>query len=70
MKQHPPILAIVVLVGIACYLGWSLFTGTLRIRGVAEPLRRQTNPREYWFYMRIILLIFAGISMAFAFMFF
>jgi hypothetical protein len=70
MKQHPPILAILILLFMACYLGWSLITGSLRIRGVSEPIMRQTSPREYWFYMRIILVIFGGIVAAFAFMFF
>ena len=68
MKHHPPILAVLILVVIACYLGWSLITGSLRIRGLPEPIRRQTNPREYWFYMRIMLFIFATVAFAFTWM--
>ena len=63
-------MALLVLVVIACYLGWSLITGSLRIRGVPEPIRRQINPRENWFYMRIILFIFGTIMVAFAWMLF
>jgi hypothetical protein len=58
VKNHPPIFILVPLVVIACYLSWSFMTGSLRIRG-REPIRRQENPHEYWYYMRIVVVIFA-----------
>ena len=59
MKNHPPIFILAPLVVIACYLGWSFITGSLRIRGRPEPIRRQDSPREFWYYMRIAIVIFA-----------
>jgi TRAP-type mannitol/chloroaromatic compound transport system permease small subunit len=59
MKEHPPLFIFVPLIIIACYLGWSLISGSLRIRGAAKPISREDSPREYWYYMRIILVVFA-----------
>ena len=68
MKNHPPIFILVPLVVIACYLGWAFITGSLRIRG-KEPISRQDSPREYWYYMRIIGVIFAIIVAVIVWMF-
>ena len=67
MKQQ--VLVGLLLAVMGCYLGWSLVTGSLRIRGVSEPIRRQTNPREYWSYMRIILFVYVTVVVAFMWMF-
>ena len=69
MKQQPPILFIAALIVVACYLAWSLITGSLRIRGIADPIERQDRPREYWYYMRIILVIFGLVVGIFVWMF-
>jgi hypothetical protein len=69
VKQHPPILLIAALALIVCYLRWSLITGSLRIRGIADQITRQTSPREYCYYMRIILVIFGLIVGIFIWMF-
>jgi hypothetical protein len=59
MKNHPPIFILVPLIVFACYLGWSLATGSVRVRAIEEPISRQDSPREYWNYMRIFLVILA-----------
>ncbi len=59
MKSHPPFPILVPLIVIACYLGWSLVTGSVRVRGKAEPITRQDNSRRYWAYMGCFLAIFA-----------
>ena len=58
-SSHQPILIIIPFVVIACYIGWSLITGLLRIRGRKEPIRRHESPRDFWYNMRIIAAIFA-----------
>jgi uncharacterized membrane protein YfcA len=69
MKNHPPIFFFVPLVVVACYLGWSLFSGSVRIRGIKEPIRRRDSPSEYWRYMLFFLGVFAAIVGVFAWMF-
>ena len=58
------------LIAAACVIGKALVTGSLVLRGVAEPIRRQAKPREYWNAMRIILVVFTIIVALFAWMFF
>jgi len=69
MHSHPPILIIVPFVVITCYIGWSLIAGSLRIRGRQEPISRQDSPRDYWYHMRIIGVVFAIIVAIIAWMF-
>ena len=69
MKNHPPILVIVPVLAIACYLVWSLLTGSLQIRGVAQPLKRQEIPREYWRYMWFFLAVFGIMLVIFGWVF-
>lgn len=59
MKHHPPILIVIPLILLAGYIGWALSNGKLYIKRRAEPIRRQDNPREYWYYLCIIIVIFA-----------
>jgi hypothetical protein len=68
MKNHPPIFIFIPLIVFTCYLGWALITGSLRIRG-KEPISRQDNPREYWYYMRIFLVLFGLLVGMIAWMF-
>ena len=58
MKTHPPILFFVPLIVIGSYLGWALITGSLRIRRIKDPISREDSPREYWYHMRIFIVIF------------
>jgi uncharacterized membrane protein len=69
MKNHPPIFILVPLIVIACYLGWSLATSSVRVRGIKDPISRQDSPREYWYYMRIFLVILAIIVAGAAWMY-
>jgi hypothetical protein len=59
MKHHAPFLIFIPLLIIGSYLGWSLSNGTLHVSGRTEPIRRADNPREYWYFMRIFLVMFA-----------
>jgi hypothetical protein len=58
MKNHPSIILFVPMIVISCAIGWALITGSLRIRGIKEPISRQDSPREYWYYMRIFITLF------------
>jgi hypothetical protein len=69
MKNHPPILILVPFIAIACYLGWSLVSGSVRVRGIAEPITRQGNPQKYWSYMGLFLAIFAVLAASFIWFF-
>ena len=69
MKNHPPIILIVPLIAIAGYLAWALVSGSLRIRGKEEPIRRQTNPQQYWYNIIIFGVIFIIILAVIAWMF-
>jgi hypothetical protein len=51
-----------------CVIGKALVTGSILLRGTAEPIRRQERPREYWNAMRIVLVVFAIIVALFAWM--
>ena len=66
MKHPPPIFFVVGLIIVGTYLAWSLITGSVRVRGIRELLSRQSNPREYWYHMRIFIVIFAVIAAIFA----
>ena len=69
MKNHPPLPILVPCVVIACYLGWSLVTGSVRVRGIPEPITRRDNPRRYWSYMGFFLAIFAVLAASFIWFF-
>ena len=69
MRNHPPILMLVPLGVIACYLGWSLVSGSVRVRGIAEPITRHGNPRRYWSYMGFFLAVFAALAAIFIWVF-
>ena len=58
MKHHPPISALAVMLLIGCYIGWAFVTGAVSLRGRVEPIRRRDNPREYWYYMKIITVLY------------
>ena len=68
MKNHPSIFILAPFIVWSCYLGWALITGSLRIRG-KEPISRQDSPREYWYYMRIFIVIFVVAVAMIAWMF-
>jgi len=58
--------ALIVCVG---YIGWAFITGSLRLGGREQPIRRQDSPREYWYYMSILTVILAAAVAMFAWMF-
>ncbi len=58
MKNHPSFLMLVPMIAITGYLGYALATGSVRINGIAQPIRRRDSPREYWYYMRILLVVY------------
>ena len=66
MKHPSPIFFVVGLIIVGSYLAWSLISGSVRVRGIKEPLSRQNNPRDYWYHMRIFIVIFAVIAAIFA----
>jgi hypothetical protein len=69
MKNPSRILFVVPWIVIACYIGWSFLTGSLRIRGREEPIRLKDNPREYRYNLTIIIVIFVVMTAIFAWMF-
>ena len=66
MKHYPPIPALAVILLIGGFIGWAFVTGSLTLRGQAEPIRRDKSPREYWYYMKIITVLYA-LTVALAF---
>jgi hypothetical protein len=70
MKSHfGPVFVVVIWAVMACYIGYSFFTGSLRIRGKQEPILRTVKPVEYRYNMTIITVIFVILTAIFAWMF-
>jgi hypothetical protein len=61
MKGHTPMLLLVPFIVFGCYFCFALFAGSLRLRDRKEPIRRQESPREYWYHIGIICVLYATV---------
>ena len=67
--MYHEVILIIILVVFAYKIGEAFVTGSVHLRGEKEPIRRQERPRDYWYAMGIISVVFAIIVAILAFMY-
>jgi hypothetical protein len=65
MDTYLKIFSIVFMIAGVYGTGSALVTGSVHIKGMREPIRRQERPRDYWFAVGIVTFIFGILAWAF-----
>jgi hypothetical protein len=69
MNNYLKVFIIVFVIAGAYHIGSAFVTGSVHIKGMREPIRRQDNPRDYWFSLGIITFIFTILVAIYAWIF-
>jgi hypothetical protein len=65
MNSYLRVFGIVFVVAAIYGIGSALVRGSLHIKGMREPIRRQDRPRDFWFALGVCAFIFAVLSWVF-----
>lgn len=65
MSTYLKVFGIVFMIAAVYGIGSALVRGSVHIKGIREPIRREDRPRDYWFALGVATFIFGLLVWAF-----
>ena len=65
MSAYLKVFGVMFAIAVVYGIGSALITGSVHIKGMREPIRRQDRPRDYWFVIGIAAFLFVVLAWLF-----